>query len=174
MRIFAVEIINVQRNRGVLRKRMEPFFEEFGVHFAKLRTRHVHAPNQIGAPRNIHTHARAGLIHRNNRVCITRDAAAIPHRFVERLAQSNAGVFGRVVRVNVEIPLRTKVYVHQRVARQLFEHVVEKADARGDVVGTGAVNVEVKGDVGLLSLARMTRTAGRLGRGSHNGSLLVT
>jgi hypothetical protein len=61
-----------------------------------------------------------------------------------RLSPS-AGVLDGVMLVYMQVALGPDVQVDQRMARELFEHVVEEADAGLDVVQAGPV--EVDGDV---------------------------
>src|SRR5262249_10588114 len=53
----------------------------------------------------------------------------------------------------VQVPLGLDREVDQAVARQQREHVVEEADAGGDVGAAGAVEVEGQLDLGLAGLA---------------------
>src|SRR6185437_12669905 len=48
MAVGAVEIFDMQADTCVLGERLEPFFEQFGVHVAELRLRDRDLPDQIG------------------------------------------------------------------------------------------------------------------------------
>ena len=49
----------------------------------------------------------------------------------------------------MQVALGAQRDVDQAVARQLLEHVVEKADAGRDVVAAGAVEIDGTADLGL-------------------------
>ena len=102
-------------------------------------------PDQIGPARNVERDAGQRLVHRRQRVAVAADAALVAQRLGHRLADRDAGILGGVVLVDMEIADRLHVEVDQRVARQLFEHVIEEADAGRDVIDAGAV--EIDGDV---------------------------
>ncbi len=61
---------------------------------------------------------------------------------LHRLAQGDAHVFHGVVAVDVQVALAVDVQVDQAVAGDLVEHVVEEADAGGQLGVAGAVQVE--------------------------------
>ena len=55
--------------------------------------------------------------------------------------------------VDVQIARGADGHVDQRMARQLVQHVIEEADAGLVVVGAGAVEVDLDGNIGLGGLA---------------------
>ena len=79
--------------------------------------------------------------------------APLAERLIERLAEGDADVLGGVVLVDVQVALGAHGQVEARVARQAVEHVVEEADAGGDVAVTRAVQVEHDLDAALARLA---------------------
>src|SRR3546814_6358697 len=62
--------------------------------------------------------------------------------------------------VDMEIAHRLHVEIDQRMSRELFEHMIEKADAGRDGVTAGAVEVDGHVDRGFARLAGD-------GRGAH-------
>ena len=55
--------------------------------------------------------------------------------------------------VDVQIAFRMQGYVDQAVPSELFEHVIEKADARRNLCGAAAVEIHSAGDPGFLGVA---------------------
>jgi hypothetical protein len=53
----------------------------------------------------------------------------------------------------VQVAFRAHGQVEARVTGQAIEHVIEKADARGYIAATGAIDVERDLDAALTSLA---------------------
>jgi hypothetical protein len=92
---------------------------------------------------------------------VTSDAALLAERLGKRLAKHDAAVLDRMVEINVEVALGAEFDIDQGVARQLLEHVVEKADAGRNVVGSGPVEVEARRDPRFLGLPVNRRDPGR-------------
>ena len=69
------------------------------------------------------------------------------------LADGDAGVFGGVVKIDVQIAFRPHRQIHQAVPRQLFHHVIEKSNSGVDVVFAGAVEVHRYLDIGFLGFS---------------------
>ena len=103
---------------------------------------------------NVDRDAGQRLVHRQVDVGVARDALHVAERLLHRLAERDADILGRVVVIDVQVALGPHRDVDQRVARQLVEHVVEKADAGRDRRRAAAVEVDRDGDVGFLGLAR--------------------
>jgi hypothetical protein len=55
-----------------------------------------------------------------------------------------------MVAVDMQVALRVNRQIDQAVARELFQHVVEKADSGGDVVAAGAVEIHGRCHLGFL------------------------
>ena len=119
----------MERDACRLRKGLEPFLEELGVHLAELGLGECHLPDEIGPIRGVERHARQRLVHGNERVAVPVDAAAVAERARDRLADDVAGILGGVVEIDVQIALGPKRDVDQAMARQLLQHVVEEPDA---------------------------------------------
>ena len=80
-----------------------------------------------------------------------------PSGLVHRLAQRDADVLDRVVAVDMQVAIGLDVQVDQAVARDLVQHVVEKADAGMQLRLAAAVEVDAHRDAGF------GRVAGDLG-----------
>ncbi len=76
------------------------------------------------------------------------------------LAEHDAGIFGGVVLIDMQIALGLEGNVDQGVAGELLDHMVEEADAGRDLVGAGAVEIDGGGDRGFLGPALDRRPPG--------------
>jgi hypothetical protein len=92
------------------------------------------------------------------------------------LAEPNANVFHRMMRVNVQVAFRFDGQVDKAMAGEQRQHVIEKADASVDLRFTGAVEVERQLDFGFAGFAVnpggsrggcFCRTGRRCGCGFH-------
>ncbi len=84
---------------------------------------------------------------------VAADALLVPHRASQRLAQRDADVLDRVVRVDVQVALGLDLQIDEPVARDLVEHVVEKGHARVEGALAGAVEVDPDADLCLGGIA---------------------
>jgi hypothetical protein len=73
-----------------------------------------------------------------------------------------------VVLVDVEVALDVTLYVDQRMAAELFDHVIEEADPGGNVIGAGAIEIDLDGNVGLV---RFAGDPANSVRAAHGGGL---
>jgi len=69
------------------------------------------------------------------------------------LADNDAGILGRVVIIDMQIALGLDLQIHQRMATELVQHMVEKTDTRCDFGPTRTVEIELDGNGSFLGLA---------------------
>src|SRR5205823_2570887 len=93
------------------------------------------------------------FVHRHQRVAVAADAAAIPQRLPEGLAQADADVLDGVVRVYLDVTGGLDLQVEQAVLGERFQHVVEERHGRGDLAHAGPVEGHRELDLGLAGLA---------------------
>ena len=75
----------------------------------------------------------------------------VAERLREELAEHDAHVFDGVVLVHVEIALRLQLEVEAAVLGEQLQHVVEKADAGGDLVAALPSIFRCRGSASLWS-----------------------
>ena len=85
-----------------------------------------------------------------------------PSALANKLAEHDADVFDGVVLVDVEIAVGVKLQIEAAVLGEQLQHVIEEADAGGDVVAAAAFDLERAADLGLFGVALD-------GGGSHDG-----
>ena len=64
----------------------------------------------------------------------------------------SSDLFDGMMLIDLEVALRADPQIEQGVLGQQLEHVVEKADARLDIGLTGAVQLQLQLDLGLVRL----------------------
>src|SRR5690349_13982256 len=97
--VLAVDGLDVQTDAGVLRQRLEPLAEQLGVHLADLRPLEADVPDQIGPVREVDGDAGQRLVHRHQDRAEPPDPGEIAQRLLDRLADDDRRVLGRVVEV---------------------------------------------------------------------------
>ena len=85
---------------------------------------------------------------------VTADAFFVAERARERLAERDAAILDRVMRVHLEVAPAAQFQVHRRMFGEQREHVVEKRDAGFDRGFSPAIEVEADGDAGFPGIAR--------------------
>jgi hypothetical protein len=103
--------------------------------------------------------SRERLIQGDIGVSVTPDPALVTERLGQRLAERDANVFDRVVRVDMEITLGLHAEVDQTVPCHLIEHVVEEWHPGVELGPTTAIEIQRDLDAGLERLARDPRLA---------------
>lgn len=143
MVVRTIKIFDVQRDARAGGEAVEPMFDQFRVPFAKPRHAKRYFPHKIRTARNIERAASQGFIHRRISRAITGNAALIAQSLQHRLADGDTGIFGGMMLVDVQIADRLHLQIDERVARQLLQHMVQKANACGHVIYTTAVEVDL-------------------------------
>ena len=70
------------------------------------------------------------------------DAGTVAQRLRNRSADNVTGILGRVMEIDMQIAFGVQRDVDEAVARQLFKHMVEKADPGRDVARACPVEVD--------------------------------
>ncbi len=92
-------------------------------------------------------------VHRQVRRRIAPDTLLVAQRLLQRLAQRDADILGRVVEVDMQVALRFQLDVDQAMARKLLEHVIQETNAGCDPVSARAVEVHGGLDRGFFGVA---------------------
>ncbi len=129
------------------------FLGEAGVEVAQRFGQQGNLPNQEGPATQIDRCGHQGFVHWHGGVAITANAGLVAQRLGQRLAQADADVLDRVMGIDVQIALGLDGEVDEAVLAQQREHMIEEADAAGDVGLAGAVEVEGEVDFGFAGLA---------------------
>ena len=153
MAVQAVQRLDMQRQAAVHRERLEELAHQFRVERADLRRGELRAEHQERPARNVERDAGQRLVHRQQAIGVAGQAALVAERLLERLPERDADILDGVVVVDMQIALGGNADIDERVARELVEHMVEEADAGGDLGRAGAVEVELDRDLRLVGLA---------------------
>ena len=167
MRLVAVKQFQMQIAAGFVGKGLEKFArqpktERAGGVLVFFRAgnfpvrKSVHsAPDEVRSSAEIHDAAGEAFVHRHigfagerifrmKAVAIAADAAFVAERGGKGLAEREAAVLDRVVRVHGKVAVAFQLQIHHGVLRKEREHVVEERDAGLD--GGFALAVEVEPD----------------------------
>ena len=127
---------------------------QLAVELANLLRRKIHAKHERHAAAQIDGRCDQRLLHRQRDAAVADDALFVAQRLGQRFAKTDAGVFHRVVMIDVQIAVGGHRQVDQRVLRQQSQHVIEEADAGIDLRLAGAVEIkrQVDGRFGSLPM----------------------
>src|SRR5699024_7563305 len=98
---------------------------------------------------DVHHGLGEGFVQWHERITETGDAALVPERLAQGLADADGGVLHGVVHVHVRIALGAHGQVDQGVLAQGGEHVVVERHGGGYVHHSGAVEIDIHGHGGL-------------------------
>ena len=127
--------------------------DQLAVELADFGRRHGHFPNPEGPPTQIDRGGHQGLVHGKDGVAVSPDPGPVAECTIDRLAQADAHVFGRVMPVHMQVARARDRQVHERMPREQIEHVIKEADPRTDLGSPLAVEVEPELDIGFAGLA---------------------
>src|ERR1035441_2842862 len=143
----------MQVGAGVMYEAAEEILSELGLQVAD----EVHLDqifvDQEGASAEIDGDHGEGLVHRHDEVAGAVDAFAIAEGFGEQLAEHDADVFHGVVLVDVEIAFGLQGEVEAAVLGEQLQHMVEEANAGGDVIASAAFDFQGAADACLFGIA---------------------
>ena len=153
MVVGAVMVQDMQCDTGILRQRLEEFTHQFRVEGADLRRGKIDVPDEERPAGNIDGGLGHRLVHGKIERGITGNAAPITQRPGNRLADGDAGIFHRVMVVDMQVALYLDLHVDQRMAAELVQHMVEKSHAGGNFRFAGAVDIHAHRNRGFVGLA---------------------
>ena len=143
--------------------------DQFGAEAANRRAAEWKVDCRPTAPAEIHGDVRQCFVEWHARVAETTDGPPFAERFVERLAERDAHVFGSVVLVDVQVAFGADGQVEPRVAREAIKHVVQEADTCSNVGVPPAIHIQRYLDATLTCLAfdmgssrRVLHSSGRM------------
>ncbi len=136
--------------------------DQLCIPFAQFFLREAGFPDEVGAARNIQHNARKSFVHRRMGFAIPANPGLIAERLCQRLTQRQRAVFGGVVLIDVQIARDLHRHIDQRMAAELFDHVIEKADPGVNVIGARAIEIHLDDNVGFLGFALYSACSHRL------------
>ena len=148
----------VQGDASVTGETREELVAQLGVEAADLLGRYGHVPEQLTTTGDVDGREDERLVHGNAGVREARDAAPVAQRLRDGPPHDDAHVLHGVVIIHPGVALRADREVHERVAAEGIQHVVEESDSRLDVHLPRPIEVERDHDVGLARLSRDRRT----------------
>src|SRR5215831_18774573 len=169
MEVLAVVHVDVQGDLRVEGEGAEEVLQQIEVEVRYSRPPQRHIEDEVGPARDVDGGVEEGLVHGQERRTIAHDARAVAERLAEGLAQTDAHVLHRVVKIHVEIALSLDGEIHQAVLRPRLQHVVEEGHARHHLGGAGAVEAEVERDLRFLGLPLHSSLASPAAHGCRHG-----
>ena len=137
----AVEHLGVQVGAGVIDEAAEEILDQLGLQIADQPHLHPVLVDQRGPAAEIERDHGQRFVHRQHEVAGAIDAPAVAERFGEQLAQHDADVFHGVVLVHIEIAVGVELQIEAAVLGEQLQHVIEEADAGGDLVAAAAFDL---------------------------------
>ncbi len=128
------------------------------------------APDEKGASAKIHDAAGEAFVHghirfageriiRMKTVAVATDAAFVAEGGSYSLAERDAAIFNRVMRVHFQIAVAAQIQIHGGVLRKEREHVIKKRHAGSDLGFAFAIKIEADRNPGFFGVTFETGLA---------------
>ena len=161
MGIGALEVVDVQRNAGVIDEPLKELAQQIHVEVADPRPAEGHVVFQARAPGKVHHHPGKRFVEGHVGVAVAEYAALVAHRLGHGLSQDDADVFDGVVGVHVEIAVGLDNEVDTAMAGHLVQHVLEERYSGIERRMPGTVQIHGRLDACFQGLAAAgSRTVG--------------
>lgn len=122
---------------------------QFRVEIPDAGRRHGHVPGPERTSTQVDGDGHESFIHRKDHVPIAAYSGLVAQGAVDRGAQANSDVLGRMVRIDVEIAFAGDHQIEQSVLGEQFEHVIKEAYSGLDLGLAAAIKVEPETDLGF-------------------------
>ncbi|OPZ80151.1 MAG: hypothetical protein BWY76_03442 [bacterium ADurb.Bin429] len=149
VRLLPRDLAQVQVQAPLHRQSAEELLQQLHLEIAHPHVLHRAGEDQERPPAQIHRHFAERLVHRQQREPVTPDAAPFAERLIQAGAEHQTHVFDRVMIIHMHIPGSLHLQINERVAREEFQHVVEKPDAGLDPAGAVPVEIQRHRDLGF-------------------------
>ncbi len=110
-------------------KALEEIGDQFRLQVADAGCANLRLHDGDSAAAEIYRCQAQGFVHGHKKVARPQNAAPIAESAVEYLAKRDADILHRVVLIDIEVTMCRKLQIESAMAREEFQHVVEKANA---------------------------------------------
>ncbi len=110
--------------------------------------------HEVRTSTDVHDSLGQGIVQRNERVAVTRDARLVAEGFTDGVTEHDRDILDGVVSVDLHVTFGTHREVGQGVLRERREHVIVERDAGVDRAGAGAIEVKAQLDARLARGSR--------------------
>lgn len=149
MRVVAAQVIDVQRHEGMIDETLEKLMGQIDVEFADPGAAEFDIEGKPRPAGEIDHDTRQRLVQRHVGMTVAADALLVADGLGQRLAEGNADILDRMMRVDMQVAFRLDLQIHHAVARDLVQHVVEEGHAGSQLGLACAVEVEANRDLGF-------------------------
>ena len=159
VRVLPGELPEVQCAGAIPHKAKPELLREFGIKIADFGGGDVQRPHEAVAPRQVYRAKYKRLVHREKELPVAHDSALVAERLREGLSQYDADIFRGVVVVYFRVAVAGQGQVEIAVAREQFQHVIQKSATCLDVAFSGAVQIQRQRDLRLSGVPRDIRSS---------------
>ncbi len=140
-------------HQGMINQPLKEFAGQVDIESADRGTLERHIELQARAPGEIDDHARQRLVERHISVSVTAQSLLVAPGLRQRLANGDADILDRMMRIDMQIALGFDLEIDESVARYLIEHMIEKRNAGGKPSLTAAIEIKTDGNPGFESVS---------------------
>jgi hypothetical protein len=149
MGVDASQVVDMQRDAGMVDQTLEEFADQFGVKRAQHGAGKGYFKRQARAAGKVDDHTAECFVQRHIGMAVTQGSPFIAHGTGQRLPQGDAHIFDCMVAVNVQVAAAFHAQVDQAVACNLLQHVIEEADTGIEFGLAAAIEIDGENNVGF-------------------------
>ncbi|OQA31659.1 MAG: hypothetical protein BWY57_02288 [Betaproteobacteria bacterium ADurb.Bin341] len=153
VRIQAAQIVDMQGHARVIDQPLKEFTRQIDLELSDQRTGKLDMEFQSRPAGEVDHHARQRFVERHISITVAGQPFLVTPGLGQRLAQRDADILDRMMRVNLQIPLGLDIEVNQPMPRHLIEHVVKKGHSGGKPALAAAIEIEADTDLRLQGIA---------------------
>lgn len=170
MVVLPVKQFDMQGYAGRLGNRMEPVFDQLGIHLSQPFLGEFGIPHQKRPPGNVERYSRQRLVHRRIGRAVAFDSRLVAQRFGNRLTDGDGAVLCGMMLIDMQIAVYAARDIDQRMPRKLLDHVIEETNACRNVIGTRTIEIHLDADIRFMGLSLYPGSSHELGyKPEHTG-----
>ena len=153
MAVGAVMQQQMQIHQSIAADGRPEFLNQLSIKLADLLCWEFHSIHKRHATAQVDGRCDQRLFHRKRHVTVASDPLLITQCLVQAAAKTDPDVFDRVVMINVQITNRFDLQIEKAVPSKQRQHVIEEANARGDLILATAIEIDRKLDLSFGGVA---------------------
>lgn len=139
--------------QSVAREGVPKILDEFAVEVSDFGSGDWCIESNIVAAAQVDGDGHQRFFHREHHVTVSGDSAFVSQRLRERLPQTDTDIFRSVMGIDFCVAIAANVEIEKSMLGKQRQHMVEKADAGGNLAYSCSVDVKLERNLGFCSFA---------------------
>lgn len=153
MAVAAMMQYTVQVHQGIGSNRRPEFLDELAVKTTNFFSGECHLPDKRNSSAEVNCGGDKRLFHGQCEMTIAMNASFVSQCLLQAASKANSDVLHRMVLIHVQVTAGFDGQIEQAVSGEECEHVIEEADAGGNLRLAGPIQRQLQGDLGFGGIA---------------------